>query len=350
MRWSSRLWSLGLLGGAVAAALLPASAEARRGPDVRGLLRCRATIIEEGLRYNRHVAARVARCLKPLGACRIAGGTDPSCRGAAEVCARVAAGLAEEEGRFARRVADTCGGLSMSQLMGDLGYGVPLAGCAADTVEAFAGCLGARLHATGAADVLALEPAACTLLAAAGLGSVMPAEVCAPPPPPPPPPGGADGPLYCGGPEDVACPAGSGCDRTDALCTLAAPAGRCVPLPDACADDGMPVCGCDGQTYASDCDRVRAGVVKSRDGACDPAPAACGNSNGGCSAGMFCEYVEGDCGEGQPGVCRPMRAEPCDLCLAYVDGPVCGCNFVTYASDCERQAAGVAKIWDGPCL
>lgn len=37
------------------------------------------------------------------------------------------------------------------------------------------------------------------------------------------------------------------------------------------------------------------------------------------------------------------------MCTAFLPGPVCGCDFHTYASDCEREAAGMSKIWDGVC-
>jgi hypothetical protein len=109
------------------------------------------------------------------------------------------------------------------------------------------------------------------------------------------------------------------------------------------------VCGCDGVTYDSECERLNAGVTVQHDGPCDPAPTSCGLGIE-CPEGLFCEYPTGDCGEGLSGICLPMRAEPCNLCTAFVGAPVCGCNWTTYVSDCERQAAGVAKWFDGDCF
>jgi hypothetical protein len=31
-------------------------------------------------------------------------------------------------------------------------------------------------------------------------------------------------------------------------------------------------------------------------------------------------------------------------------GPVCGCDYTSYADDCSRQAAGVSKAFDGSCF
>ena len=138
------------------------------------------------------------------------------------------------------------------------------------------------------------------------------------------------------------------CDRTDPLCTQSNLLGVCVPAPEACSP-GDPVCGCDGQTYASDCDRLMAGVAKKADEMCDPPPAVCGSGKPACQPGYFCEYPDFDCGEGLVGVCVRMRSEPCNLCMPFVDGPVCGCNFQTFTSDCERQAAGVSKYFNGSC-
>jgi hypothetical protein len=94
---------------------------------------------------------------------------------------------------------------------------------------------------------------------------------------------------------------------------------------------------------------VKAGATKARAGACDAPPSACDFANPTCPSGQFCDFTPGDCGEGGSGVCRPVRGEPCNLCTAFVSGPVCGCNFVVYDSECTRMAAGVSKLWNGVC-
>jgi hypothetical protein len=109
------------------------------------------------------------------------------------------------------------------------------------------------------------------------------------------------------------------------------------------------MCGCDGQTYASDCARLNAGVVKQHAGSCDAEPQGCDFLHPDCPAGMFCDLPAGDCGEGGTGMCRSMRADECNLCSAYVDGPLCGCDFTTYATECDRVAAGVPLWFRGSC-
>jgi hypothetical protein len=237
--------------------------------------------------------------------------------------------------------------------MDTLGYGAGMGDCAAKSMGGFVDCLNDRLSKSEGSLIGLLKPLGCALLGEAGLAGEFPELVCTSQPVckpcdpcPPPSPAG----MACGGPDDVACASGFVCDRTDPLCTEHA-AGSCVAVPDGCVDDGHPVCGCDGVTYTSNCDRLRAGVAASRVGACDPPAPTCGLIDGSdCPPGSFCDFPTGICGEGQGGICRPMRAEPCNMCSAFVDGPVCGCDSVTYPTECDRQAAGVAKYYAGACV
>jgi hypothetical protein len=85
----------------------------------------------------------------------------------------------------------------------------------------------------------------------------------------------------------------------------------------------------------------------------------CGGSFGNtCSAGEYCEYF-GNCGAGQNctgirDVCAYIEAGAVGVChpLPYCSTPaemICGCDGVTYESDCARRAASVGYDHAGPC-
>jgi hypothetical protein len=354
---SARRWQA-IVGSGVLAlcSTLPAIGAAAPPPPSggRALARCQQTVSGEGLRYSVQLGWRLARCLRAVDAC---GGA--SC--AADVC-RGVADAASLEARLRARIDAACAGVPLDQLTSGLGFAPLAAACPFASLDGFAGCLALGLREAAGAVFGRLEPMACQKLLALGAVSPVPAECCdasallepstttttattttttattAP-----------VGLLYCGGAQQVACPPGFVCDRTDPLCTLPDAAGQCAPVPTSCPA-GTPVCGCDGTTYASDCARLAAGVTKMHDGACDPAPPALCSSNADCGAGFFCEFAPGSCGEGGPGTCAPKRSTPCDLCAAFVDGPVCGCDLVTYPTQCARQAAGVAEYFVGSCF
>ncbi len=156
--------------------------------------------------------------------------------------------------------------------------------------------------------------------------------------------------THCGREPGDECPAGTFCEGLPGHCD-ATDEGVCAPVPEVCPDNYRPVCGCDGQSYGSDCERRAAGVRLHHFGACrqdcvsrsaDTLP---GGGLGGCLPGSFCDPLPGLCGlPGTPGTCRPVP----EACVQVYD-PVCGCDGETYGNDCERLAAGVGLAHPGRC-
>ena len=51
-------------------------------------------------------------------------------------------------------------------------------------------------------------------------------------------------------------------------CGAADGGGTCAPMPEMCAQDYAPVCGCDGRDYSNECAAHAAGVSAAHAGAC----------------------------------------------------------------------------------
>ena len=139
-------------------------------------------------------------------------------------------------------------------------------------------------------------------------------------------------------------PSGNQCPATEFCLVLACgdSTGGCLERPTSCTPSYQPVCGCDGVTYANRCEAARAGRSIARDGAC-----TCGGTAGAtCSAGFFCHYEAGTCGQpARVGTC----AAPAVAC-PQISQPVCGCNARTYNSACEAVAAGQSVDHEGACI
>lgn len=110
-----------------------------------------------------------------------------------------------------------------------------------------------------------------------------------------------------------------------------------------CPDVYDPVCGRDGETYPNACEARAAHVSVEHPGEC---VRVCGGIAGlPCAAGEVCEISAGQCRSADlPGVCvdRP------EVCSQIYD-PVCGCDGMTYSSDCHRLMAGAQKDHNGEC-
>jgi len=124
------------------------------------------------------------------------------------------------------------------------------------------------------------------------------------------------------------CAAGLYCEKYPGNC---AGVGMCAPRPEACITLWDPVCGCDGVTYGNACDAAAFGVNVRYGGECVPGPPCSSSST--CNVGYYCDKAYGDC-DGQ-GTCEPVPTGECPQTFA----PVCGCDGVTYAGECEAAKA-----------
>lgn len=147
-------------------------------------------------------------------------------------------------------------------------------------------------------------------------------------------------PKMCGGIAGLMCSKSESCDI---IGCFPGAAGTCVPWAATCPLFKKPVCGCDGQTYSSDCERIKAGVAKKGDGTCAVDPGAC--VDGGpstCAPGEYCQVPTGGC-KG-PGKCVKKPG----MCVAP-PMPVCGCDGITYANACMALAADKNIASNGDC-
>lgn len=201
----------------------------------------------------------------------------------------------------------------------------------------------------------------------------------------------------CGGKLPFTCGLTRFCDY-ESGCGFADETGLCADIPTACDDVLMPVCGCDGVTYDNACFANMAGQDTMHDGPCD---GSCGPmeaegegpcrmllgwmwdgtdciSIGGCNcvgadcdalfateedcnllyegcivrtpcvassdcaATEWCDFADGArCGG--DGVCTPRP----DACVG--DTEVCGCDGITYDSECSANLAGSDVFFPAAC-
>jgi hypothetical protein len=68
----------------------------------------------------------------------------------------------------------------------------------------------------------------------------------------------------CGGYVGIKCDAGLWCQRQPRRCSATDASGTCARIQRACARSHLPVCGCDGKTYANDCEPLWRGPAFAR--------------------------------------------------------------------------------------
>jgi hypothetical protein len=160
-------------------------------------------------------------------------------------------------------------------------------------------------------------------------------------------------PGLCGG-----APCDGWCERPQGACDAPTTQGICRPnlAPEErnmylamCArivpmDRRDRLCGCDGRTFARDCERVVSQVSLFSAGSCSGL--AC-TDTADCAVGEFCEFVEGSCRS--EGTCQPGGPAASAVRCNPDPRASCGCDGKTYGSECDRHRAGVSKWLDGPC-
>ena len=137
---------------------------------------------------------------------------------------------------------------------------------------------------------------------------------------------------------DAACTSNAECLETELCATglCEGGLGTCRPRPTECDDVTSFVCGCDGRTYQNTCFAEQAGVRLAQTGAC-----GC-EVNEDCDPDQFCALANSCL---NPGSCRP-RPMSCQMLPVE---PVCGCDNVTYETECAAFEAGVRVSASAPC-
>lgn len=145
-------------------------------------------------------------------------------------------------------------------------------------------------------------------------------------------------------PQQAACSADADCNDSEAYCKKGAcnaTSGVCTERTTFCTAHYEPVCGCDGNTYGNPCLAGGAGVNIASMGDC-PDATPCWNNTDCVKTSLYCAKVSGSCDD--TGFCNPRPVE----CGPEVI-PVCGCDGVSYSSECVAASRAVSVKSEGAC-
>jgi cysteine-rich repeat protein len=158
--------------------------------------------------------------------------------------------------------------------------------------------------------------------------------------------GSCDGPADCN--PAALCirdsvPLAGGCPSTRGRCAYEPPESRENLCPSNPPPNAPGVCGCDRRHYGDYCDAWAAGIAVAWTGWCP-----CDGVDGAtCQDGYWCDHTtpQYGCAALRSGECIPLALD----CEGVDASEVCGCDGVTYPSDCARQQAHVDLSGYGPC-